>query len=301
MKRKAKAFQGLAVALATPFAEDGAVDLPGFRRLVRHVVTGGADILVVLGSTGEAATLEEDERDLLIKATLEEAGGRTVVAGTGHNATRRTCAWTARAQALGCHGALIVTPFYNKPMPKGLVEHFRAAAQAAPGLPIVAYNVPGRTGTNLTPATLAALWELDQVVAVKESSGNLAQIGEIGRALPKGKTLLAGDDHLAVASIAVGAEGLVSVLANALPAETKRLVDAARAGRREEAQRLHAELLPVIDALFCESNPIPLKAALSILGIAGDALRLPLTRPEPATHRRVAEALLPFVRDEARL
>src|SRR5262245_28312344 len=226
MKRKSKAIQGLAVALATPFSDDGAVDLAGFRRLVRHVVAGGADVLVVLGSTGEAATLEEDERDLLIRATLEEANGRTVVAGTGHNATRKTCAWTARARELGCDAALIVTPYYNKPMPAGLAEHFRAAAKAAPGLPIVAYNVPGRTGTNLTLAALAMLWEIDEVVAVKESSGNLAQIGEIARALPRGKTLLAGDDHLAVPSIALGAEGLVSVLANALPAETKRLVDA---------------------------------------------------------------------------
>jgi 4-hydroxy-tetrahydrodipicolinate synthase len=301
MTKRKQALDGLAVALATPFTGQGSVDYAAFRRIVRHVAQGGADVLVVLGSTGEAATLEEDERDLLIEATLEEAGGKLVLAGSGHNATQLTCAWTARARELGCHGALIVTPYYNKPMPRGLLEHFRAASKAAPGLPLIAYNVPGRTGTNLTPASLALLWEIDEVVAVKESSGNLAQIGEICRALPPGKVLLAGDDHLAVPSIALGAEGLVSVLGNVLPAEAKRLVEAARAGRRDEALRLHAALLPVIDALFCESNPIPLKAALSLAGLAGDALRLPLTRPEPATHRRMAEVLRPFLRDAPRL
>jgi 4-hydroxy-tetrahydrodipicolinate synthase len=290
--------QGLAVALATPFTPDGEVDLAAFRRLVGYVVDGGVDVLVVLGSTGEAATLVERERDLLIEATLEEARGRTVVAGTGHNATAQACAWTRRASELGADGALVVTPYYNKPMPRGLVEHFRAIADAAPGVPLIAYNVPGRTGQNVTPAVLERLWENEQVVAVKESSGNLAQIGEIARTLPEGKTLLAGDDGLALASIAVGAEGLVSVAANALPGPMKLLVDAARDGRREEAAALSAELLPVIDALFCESNPIPLKAALAILGIAGDALRLPLTRPEPATHRRIAEVLQPFLRSE---
>ena len=167
--------QGLAVALATPFTPEGEVDLDGFRRLVAHVVEGGVDTLVVLGSTGEAATLVEKERDLLIETTLEESRGRTVVAGTGHNATAQACAWTRRAAELGAHGALVVTPYYNKPMPRGLVEHFRAVAEAAPGLPLIAYNVPGRTGQNVTPAVLAQLWENEQVVAVKESSGNLAQ------------------------------------------------------------------------------------------------------------------------------
>jgi 4-hydroxy-tetrahydrodipicolinate synthase len=294
MKKK-NAFQGLAVALATPFTSSGALDESAFRRLVRYVVDGGVDVLIVLGTTGEAATLEEEERDRLIAAALAEAGGKTVVAGTGHNATRKTCAWTVRAKELGCAGALVVTPYYNKPMPHGVAEHFRAVAKAAPGFPLIAYNVPGRTAFNLTPAALASVWEIDEVVALKESSGNLGQIGEIARGLPREKTLLAGDDHLALPSIALGAEGLVSVLANVLPAQTKRLVDAARAGERVEALRLHAALLPVIDALFSESNPIPLKAALSQLGLAGDALRLPLTRPVPATHRRIAEVLRPLV------
>jgi 4-hydroxy-tetrahydrodipicolinate synthase len=284
-------FSGLSVALATPFTASGDVDMKSFRALVKHVAEGGADVLVVLGSTGEAATITENERDPLIAATLEEARGKKVVAGTGHNSTRQTVAWTKRAQELGAHGALIVTPFYNKPTPQGLVAHFRAAADAAPGLPFIVYNVPGRTGLNLTPAALQLLWQNEQVVAVKESSGNVAQISEVARTLPGGKTLLSGDDNLALASIAVGAEGLVSVLGNMIPKETKQLVDAARAGRRDEAVRLNNRLLPLIDALFVESNPIPLKAGLQMMGLGGDFVRLPLVPASEATRARLKEAL----------
>ena len=280
-------FSGLSVALATPFLEDGALDLDGFRRLVRHVVKGGVDHLVVLGTTGESPTLSDTERDALIEACLEEADGRSVIVGAGSNETPRTAALTRRAQALGADGVLIVTPYYNKPTPKGLVAHYAEAASAAPGLPIIAYNVPGRTGVNITPATLAKLWENPQVVAVKESTGNLAQIGEIARTLPEGKTLLSGDDNMALPSIAVGATGLVSVIANLLPAETKVLVDAALRGDLPAAQRMHYRLLPLMDALFMESSPIPLKAALRLAGLAGDAVRLPLVGAEPTTVARL--------------
>lgn len=287
----ARDLSGLSVALATPFTPGGDIDFKAFRALARHVADGGADVLVVLGSTGEAATILESERDPLITACLEEANGKKVVAGTGHNSTSQTVAWTKRAQELGAHGALIVTPFYNKPTPQGLVAHFRAAADSAPGLPFIVYNVPGRTGLNLTPAALQLLWENPQVVAVKESSGNVAQISEVSRGLPKGKTLLSGDDNLALASIAVGASGLVSVLGNLAPKETKQLVDAARAGRRDEAVAMNNRLLPLIDALFVESNPIPLKAGLQMLGLGGDHVRLPLTLATEATRTRLKDAL----------
>lgn len=280
---------GLFVALATPFNADQALDRLAFRRLVRHVVEGGVDGLVVLGSTGEAATILEAERDEFITACLEEAGPAKVVVGTGSNATRQAARWTRRAQELGAAGALIVTPYYNKPTPAGLVAHYRACAEA--DLPIIVYNVPGRTGLNLAPATLSMLWEIPQVVAVKESSGNLAQIGEIARTLPPGKALLSGDDNLALPSIALGACGLVSVLGNALPRQTKELVDLALAGKRAEATALHARLLPLMDALFLESNPIPLKAALQQLGICGDMLRLPLVPASESTRQRLAETL----------
>jgi len=283
-------FNGLFVALATPFTQGGDVDQPAFRRLVRHVAGGGAH-LVVLGTTGEAPTITEAERDALVDITLEEAGGATVIVGTGSNATRQAADWTRRAQAQGAHGALVVTPYYNKPTPAGLVAHFEAVAEAAPGLPIVVYNVPGRTGLNLTPSGLARLWENPQVAAVKESSGNLAQIAEVARTLPAGKALLSGDDGLALASIAVGASGLVSVLGNVLPRETARMVALALEGRREEAIALHQKLLPLMDALFLESNPIPLKAALERVGLCGDTLRLPLTPASDATRARLAELL----------
>ncbi len=282
-------FTGLGVALATPFTPDHALDLPAFRRLVRHVARA-ADFLVVLGSTGEAATLEEAERDALISACLNEAGGRPVVAGTGHNATRTAARWTRRAADLGVQGALVVTPYYNKPTPEGLVIHYRACAEA--GLPLVAYNVPGRTGLNLTPAALARLWEIPAVAAVKESSGNLAQIGEIARTLPPGKVLLAGDDALALPTLALGAEGLVSVAGNLLPGLMKRLVDLGRAGRRGEALALHHRLLPLLDALFLESNPIPLKAALQAAGVGSDAVRPPLVPASVATRACLARTQL---------
>jgi len=187
-----------------------------------------------------------------------------------------------------------VTPYYNKPQPAGLEAHFRAVASAVPGLPILVYNVPGRTGLNLLPKDLARLWAIPQVVGVKESSGNLAQIGEILRTKPEGKLLFSGDDPLALPAIAMGADGLISVLGNLLPAETKALVDAALAGRRSEASQLHARLLPIIDALFLESNPAPLKAALALAGYCSSAVRLPLAPASEATRARLAELLPGF-------
>ena len=284
-------FTGLAVALATPFGADGRLDLAAYRRIVRHVARGGVDTLVALGSTGEASTLDDDERELLVQVCLEEAQGRQVLVGAGSNNTRRAAGWARRAQELGASGVLVVVPYYNKPTPRGIVMHFRAIAEAAPGLPIVAYNVQGRTGTNLTPETLGALWELDEVVAVKESSGNLGQISAICAELPRDKTVLAGDDHLALATLAVGGSGLVSVAANLVPLEVAALVTAAREGQLAVARALHARLAPLFDALFVESNPIPLKAGLTHLGLAEDHLRLPLTRPEPSTRARIVEAL----------
>lgn len=284
-------FAGLGVALATPFDRGDRVDLAAFRKLVKHVVGGGADVLVPLGTTGEAATLTEQERDQVITACLEEASGRPVLAGTGSNSTAQACAFTARAQQLGAQGALVVTPFYNKPMPQGLIAHYAAVAAAAPGLPLVVYNVPARTGVNLLPATLVKLWELPRVVAVKESSGNLAQISEVARTLPRGKLLLSGDDALALSAIAVGAEGLVSVLGNLLPRQMKQLVDAARENRMAEARALQSRLLPAMEAVMAESNPIPVKAGLQLLGIASDRLRLPLTPAEAPTRKRLEATL----------
>lgn len=282
---------GLHVALATPFAPDDSVDLAAFRRLVRHVVQGGADALVPLGTTGEAPTLTDAEKDAVVTACLEEARGRPVIAGAGSNATAQACARARRAQQLGAQGALVVVPYYNRPMPDGIVAHFAAVADAAPDLPLVAYNVPGRTGTNLDPATLQRLWQIPQVVAIKEASGNLQQIGEIAAALPAERLLLAGDDALALCTIASGGHGLVSVLANLLPGPMKQLVDLCRRGTLDVAQRLQARLLPAMRAVMAESNPIPVKAGLELLGLGSARLRLPLTPASEATRRRLAGAL----------
>jgi len=291
MEREDRKWTGLYVALATPFHGDGRVDLDGFRGLVRHVVLGGADVLVPLGTSGESATIDDGERDAIIVACLEEARGQAVCVGTGHNATAKAATWTRRAQQLGAHGALVVTPYYNRPTPGGIVAHYRAIADAAPSLPIVVYNVPGRTASNLTPATLNELFEIPQVLAVKESSGDLRQIAEIARMLPAGKRLLSGDDPLALPSIAVGACGLVSVLGNVLPGPMRELVAAALDGDMERARELNTTLLPVMNALLLESNPIPLKTALRLRGICGDHLRLPLTPASPVTVEALERAL----------
>ena len=284
-------FAGLSVALATPFTPDYKLDIPAYRRLVRHAVAGGVDVLMTLPTTGEAPVITDAERDELILATLDEAAGRKVVVGSGCNETRQAVLYAKRAQELGVDGVLIVTPYYNKPTPKGLVAHYEAVAAATPDMPIIAYNVPGRTGINITPAIMAMLWENEQVVALKESSGNLAQIGELARTLPKGKELLIGDDFAALPAIALGFVGLVSVAANLIPGPLKGLVDAALRGDMEEARKLHFQLLPLMDACFLESNPIPVKAGLSILGIAGDTLRLPLLPAEESTRVKLKEAL----------
>jgi len=284
-------FAGLSVALVTPFTPDYKIDLPAFRKLVRHCVAGGVDTLMVLPTTGEAPVLTDAERDELIQATQEEAQGRKVVVGAGCNETRQAVLYTQRAQELGADGVLIVTPYYNKPTPKGLIAHYAAVAKAAPGMPIIAYNVPGRTGLNIAPSTMSLLWENEQVVALKESTGNLAQIAELARTLPAGKELLIGDDFAALPSLALGYAGLVSVVANLIPRQTKALVDACLAGDFKTARQLHNQLLPLMDACFIESNPIPVKAGLSMLGICGDTLRLPLLPAEESTRLQLQEAM----------
>ena len=299
-------FTGLGVALATPFTTgtEGASKLPGgssrkrpavdltaFASLVEHVVAGGADFLVVLGSTGEAATVDEDERADLVTVARAAAPGVPLVVGTGHNNTEYAVELARAAVASGADGLLVVTPYYTKPQPAGIVAHFRAIAEEFPGVPVIAYNVPGRTGSNLAPETLRELWAIPEVVAVKESSGDLRQIAQICREAPAGKTVLAGDDDLALPAISVGAAGLVSVCGNVAPAQTAALVRAALAGDLPLARALDAELAPLVSALFSESNPVPLKAALACLGLATGMVRSPLAPAAPDTWARIQSAL----------
>lgn len=280
-------FEGLTVAMVTPFREGG-LDLEATAQLVDFLIEGGVEGLVVSGSTGEAATCTVDERATLWRFTRERVRGRVpVIAGTGTNNTAESITLTRMAEELGLDGAMVVTPFYNKPTPRGQVEHFRAVAKATK-LPIVLYNVPGRTATNTQPETLQKVQDLPNVVAVKEASGSLDQASAV-KAHTR-LTLLSGDDSLTLPMIAIGASGVISVAGNAAPAEMRALCDHARAGRMAEAQAVHQRMLPLFKALFVESNPGPVKCLLASMGLIENELRLPLVPVEPGTARAVTEA-----------
>lgn len=282
---------GFGVALITPFLPEGAIDETGLMRVVQHVVEGGADFLVALGSTGEAAMLDENERQRVVEIVDEHRGDARLIVGTGTSATASSCTWTKTAQDSGAHGALIAIPPYTKPTQAGIVAHFTAIAEAAPGLPLIAYNVPGRTGVNLTPTTVRELWRIPTVVALKESSNDLMQISQIANELPTGKTLLAGDDALLLPTIAVGAQGIVSVAGNIVPGPMRDLLMAARASDLEAAQQQLTTLQPLFEALNLEPNPIPIKAAMALAGMVYSAPRLPLLSATEATRIALRPAL----------
>lgn len=280
-------FEGLSVALVTPF-KDGAVDEPAVERLVDFVVSGGTDVLVVAGSTGEAPALTREERRRLYAAVQRANGGRArLVAGTGTNVTRDSIELTAEARALGYDGAMLVVPYYNKPTPAGQFAHFSAVAKAV-DLPLILYNVPGRTGTNMTPDTVARLAEVPNVVALKEASGSLDQVSAIRARTDL--TILSGDDSLTLPMLAVGARGVVSVLGNVAPRPLKDLLTAFEEGRLIDAERLHKQLNPLMRALFVESNPGPVKSLLADMGLITNELRLPLVPVEPETAKLVRHA-----------
>jgi len=282
---------GLGVALATPFLPEGQIDEEGLVRLTQHVVAGGVDFLVALGSTGEAAMLDESERQRVVAIVAEHRGDAKLVVGTGTSATMSTCTWTRTAQESGADAALIAVPPYTKPTQKGIVAHFAAVAKAVPELPLIAYNVPSRTGVNLTPKAVQELWQIPTVVALKESSGDLNQIAQIARQLPEGRMLFAGDDALALPTIAVGGHGLISVAGNVVPQEMSDLIAAARSSDLGAAQEQSATLLPLFEALNIEPNPIPIKAALALAGIAYSAPRLPLLPASDETRATLKRAL----------
>jgi 4-hydroxy-tetrahydrodipicolinate synthase len=280
-------FEGLTVAMVTPF-RSGALDLEATGRLIEFLVEGGVEGLVISGSTGEAATCTVEERRTLWRFARERVRGRVpLVAGTGTNNTAESIALTRMAEELGLDGAMIVTPYYNKPTPKGQVAHFAAVAKST-RLPLILYNVPGRTATNTMPETLEQVQDLGNVAAVKEASGSLDQASAV--AARTRFTLLSGDDSLTVPMIAVGAAGVISVAGNAAPRAMRTLCDHARAGRRAEAGAAHRALLPLFKGLFVESNPGPVKFLLSAMGLIANELRLPLVPVEPATERAILSA-----------
>lgn len=280
-------FDGLTVAMVTPFKEDG-LDLEATARHMEFMIGGGVENLVVSGSTGEAATTTLEERRVLWKFVKQQARGRVpIVAGTGTNSTADSVAVTRLAEELGLDGAMIVTPYYNKPTPKGQIAHFTAVARSTK-LPLILYNVPGRTATNTMPETFAQLNDLPNIAAIKEASGSVDQASAV-RARCR-FTLLSGDDSLTLPMIAVGAAGVISVAGNVAPRPMRALCDHARGGRLVEAEAIHRALLPLFKALFMESNPGPAKFLMSAMGLLENELRLPLVPVEPASERAILEA-----------
>jgi 4-hydroxy-tetrahydrodipicolinate synthase len=285
--------RGCATALVTPFKADGDVDIERMQALVGRQIVGGVLLLVPCGTTGESVTMSVDERESVISATVEVAQGRArVIAGTGSNNTAHAVEQSRRAAELGADAVLVVAPYYNKPTQEGLYQHFRAVAEAVPETPVVLYNVPGRTSSNIEAATTLRLArDCANVVAVKEASGNLAQIMEILRGRPEGFLVLSGDDAMTFAMIALGADGLVSVASNEAPELMSHMVNAALAGRWDEARREHYRLLPLMDVNFIESSPGPVKAAMALMGLLEENLRLPLVPVMEKTRVRVREVL----------
>lgn len=269
-------FRGCGTALVTPFTADGAVDEPALRALVSWQLEEGIHFLVPIGSTGEAATLTPAEQRRVVEIVVDQAGGRVpIVAGAGSNDTRRAVATSREMHELGVTHLLHVAPMYNRPPQRGIIEHFRAIAEAT-DTPVILYNVPGRTGCNMEADTTLALAELPNIVAIKEASGNVAQITEILHNRPPHFSVLSGDDALALTLMEGGADGVISVVSNATPRAMAELVERCLAGDYVAARAIHERLDPWMRAAFIEPNPIPVKAALAMMGRVGNVLRLPL-------------------------
>ena len=290
---------GCGTALVTPFTRDGAVDEAGVRRLARRQIDAGIHFLVPCGTTGESPTLSEDERVRIVELVVEEAGGSVpVLAGAGGYDTKEVIHTASRMKQVGAQGLLSVTPYYNKPTPEGLFQHYSAIAGEV-GLPVIVYNVPGRTGCNIDVATLVRLSGVAGIVGVKEASGNISQMVEICGAVPKDFLVLSGDDALTLSLMAVGGHGLISVSANEVPAEMARMVESAERNDFAAARQIHAQLLPLLLVNFIEANPIPVKSAMAALGLLDEVYRLPMVAPREASRARIRQVLAELKTDAA--
>lgn len=293
MTMKVDWMRACATALVTPFTSDGSIDEPALTRLIDYQISNGVKVLVPCGTTGESATLTEAEDQRVIGLTIELAKGRArVVAGGGSNSTAVAIENSKIIRDLGADAVLQVAPFYNKPTQEGLYTHFRAIADAVPGLPIVIYNVPGRTSSNIAAeTTLRLARDCENIVAVKEASGNLSQIMEILRERPDGFYVLSGDDAITLPLIALGADGLISVASNEAPEMMSRMVNLALEGKWHEARELHYRLLPLMEINFIESSPGPVKAALAMMGMIEENYRLPLVPIQEKSKSKVREVI----------
>ena len=284
-------FQGMATAMVTPMDARGDIDYEAMGRFIDWQIDSGINALVVMGTTGENATIEPEDQTEVIRFTVERTAGRIpVIAGTGTNNTEHVLRNTREACRVGADAVLVVTPYYNKATQNGLIRHFYTVADAST-VPVIVYNVPGRTGVNIQPKTLAALAEHPNIAAIKEASGNMAQMVEMAALCGDKVDIYSGEDALTVPMMAMGAKGTISVLSNVVPAQSVAMTDACLAGDYRTAAAWQCKLLPLINALFSEVNPIPAKAAASAMGFGEDYLRLPLTPMEEGTRAKLFEEM----------
>jgi 4-hydroxy-tetrahydrodipicolinate synthase len=284
-------FIGCGTALVTPFRQDLSLDEKVFRRLVRRQIEGGINFLVPCGTTGESPTLSHAEQCRVVEITIEEARGKVpVLAGAGGNNTAHVIELAREFKKLGANGILSVTPYYNKPTQEGLYQHFRAIAEAV-SLPVILYNIPGRTGVNIEPATVKRLTEIDNIVGVKEASGNISQMATILDIVPEKFIVLSGDDGITLALMGLGGRGLISVVANEIPAEMTRLVQLALASDFAAAREIHRRYFRLMEVNFIETNPTPAKAGMALMGLCEPVCRLPLVQVKPENLAKIRGAL----------
>jgi 4-hydroxy-tetrahydrodipicolinate synthase len=282
---------GVGTALVTPFRKDGALDEAGVRRLARRQIDAGIHFLSPCGTTGEAPTLSAEEKIRVVELVAMEAAGKVpVLAGAGGYDTREVIHLMRQMEKVGATGFLSVTPYYNKPTQEGLFQHYKAIAEST-SLPIVVYNVPGRTGVNVEPATLVRISELPNIVAVKEASGNVPQMCEICATVRKDFIVLSGDDALTLPLMAVGGHGIISVASNEAPAEMVQMVQLAEKGDFAAARKVHTSLMPLMQVNFIEANPGPVKAAMAAMGLLEEVYRLPMVPPKPASREKILQVV----------
>jgi 4-hydroxy-tetrahydrodipicolinate synthase len=287
-----KKFRGTGTALVTPFTKDGSLDEKALRRLVEYQIKGGVEALVPVGTTGESPSISSDEHRRILEIVMDQSRGRVkVFAGSGSNYTKKAIELTRLAKHLGADAAVLVAPYYNKPTQEGYFQHYRAIAEAV-DVPLFIYNVPGRTGGNISAATtLRMAQEIPSILGIKEASGNIQQIMEIARNKPSHFSLLSGDDAITLPILSVGGDGCISVVANELPKDFSEMIRAGLARNWSKALRIHNKLLPVMNANFIETNPIPVKAALAMMGMIQEVYRLPMVRMS-ANHKKALRKIL---------
>lgn len=286
-----RSFGRVLTAMVTPFQEDLRVNYAAAAQLATHLAANGSDGLVIAGTTGESPTLTQEEKLKLFSTVLEAVGDRvTVIAGTGSNDTQHSIEMTREAEKLGVHGAMLVGPYYNKPNQEGYYQHFKAIAEST-SLPLIVYNVPGRTGSNILPDTIVRLAAIENIVAVKEASGSLDQASEIVRRAPAGFMVYSGDDSLTLPILAVGGIGVISVASHIIGRHIQRMIAAFMAGDVRQAQSIHGSIFPFYKLMFINSNPIPVKTAVNLLGLAAGPCRLPLTTASAGEVEQIKESM----------